>query len=53
MPDCCQVSGQIDLGTPSSLINKNEGVNKKNKKKTKSACVSVLEDRDSVLTTMI
>ncbi len=46
MPDCCQVSGQIDLGTPSPLINKNEGVTKK-QKKTKSACVSVLEDRDS------
>ncbi len=44
MPDCCQVSGQIDLGTPSPLINKNEGVNKKTKKKQK---VHVLEDRDS------
>ncbi len=47
MPDCCQVSGQIDLGTPSPLINENEELTKKN------ACVSVLEDRDSVLTTMI
>ncbi len=45
MPDCCQVSGQIDLGTPSPLINKNEGVNKKTKKNKKCMCECVRRQR--------
>ncbi len=39
MPDCCQVSGQIDLGTPSPLINKNEELSKKKKKSCMCECV--------------